>query len=264
MTTIEGENVTDTVLYDVEEGVATITLNRPDKKNAFDQQMLEGAAAAFERAGADDQVRVVVLTGAGDAFCAGGDVSRMGSADAVGQKRTMHEGVHLVPRAIRAVDKPVVARINGAAIGAGLDMALFCDLRIAAEDAVLSEGYINVGLVAGDGGAYLLPRLIGLTRAMELLLTGRRFSGAEAFDLGLVNRAVPAAALDEATAELVTELARKPPQALRVMKRLIQQSLDAQLETAMELAASQVAILASGDEHRDAVAAFRQRRQQPT
>lgn len=253
--------MSDSVLYEVSDGICTITMNAPERRNAFDDDMLHGLAASFDRAGADPDVGVVVFTGAGDSFCAGGDVKEMGSEhDPNVRKAAFTDAIHQVPKAMRRLDKPIIAMMNGAAVGAGFDMALWSDLRIASESAKFSEGYINVGLAAGDGGAYLLPRLIGMGRALELLMTGRVITGREAADLGLVNRAVPRDELEAEAYALAAELASKPRNAMRMMKRLVYQSADASADTAMEVASSQVAILMCGEEHRNAVEEFRNRR----
>jgi enoyl-CoA hydratase/carnithine racemase len=248
------------VRYDVADGIATVTLDNPRAKNAFDPPMLRDVAAALDRAQADDGVRVVVMTGAGDAFCAGGDVKEMGTAtDPTARKTMLFEVVHLVPRALVRMDKPTIAMVNGVAIGAGLDMALACDLRFASSTARMAEGYIDVGLAAGDGGAYFLPRLVGTATALELLLSGRTVSGEDAQRIGMVNRIVEPDQLAEQTYEFARTLAAKPPHALRMMKRLVRQSRDLDFDSAMELASSQVAILQCGEEHREAVQAFRDR-----
>jgi enoyl-CoA hydratase/carnithine racemase len=243
--------------YEVADGICTITMDAPERRNALDAAMLAALPEAFSRAHADESVAVVVLTGAGTAFCAGGDLKAMAADLTPGQRKAdFTDRVHGLARVLERFDKPVVAMLNGAAVGAGLDIALMCDLRIAAETARLSAGYIDVGLVPGNGAAFLLPRLIGLASALDLLLTGRTVTGREAADLGLVNRAVPVEALHAETRALARELAGKPRFAMRMMKRLVYQSLDTTLSVALELASSQVAILQSSPEHRDAVAAF--------
>ena len=162
------------VLYEVEDHVATITLNRPEARNAFTPEMIRLWRESYERARADDEVRVVVVTGRGDTFCSGGNLRDMADGKLVAwdMKRFLRDGVHRVALALRDLDKPVLAAINGAAMGAGLDMALMCDLRVCSDRAKLAETYILFGLVPGDGGAYFLPRLVGLAKALELLLTG--------------------------------------------------------------------------------------------
>jgi enoyl-CoA hydratase/carnithine racemase len=254
------EATSEKVSYDVSAGIATITMNAPEQRNAFDNEMLEALPVAFERARLDADVSVVVFTGAGKAFSAGGDIKSMGTdTDPVVRKADFTDNVHRLPRAIERLDKPIIAMLNGAAVGAGLDMALMCDFRIAAETARFAEGYIGIGLVPGVGGAYLLPRLVGLTRAIELLFTGRSVTGLEAAEIGLVTRAVPDADLERETYALAAQLARMPPIALRTMKRLIYESLNMQFSAALELASSQVAILMCGDEHRAEVSALKER-----
>lgn len=240
--------------------VRVLTMRNEGKLNAFDTPMLDDLTAEIERADADDAVRVVVLTGAGRAFCAGGDTSAMGAdPDPAAHRRFLLEHIHRVPKALRASGTPVIAMINGAAVGAGLDIALACDLRTCADGAVLTEGYIRAGLAAGDGGAWLLPRLIGAGRATEIFLTGRRIAPAEAVQIGLVTSIHEASALREDTITLARRLADNPPEALRAMKRLLHQSQSVGFETGLQLAADTVAILQSGDEHREAVARLRSR-----
>lgn len=249
------------VRYEVADGVCTITMDAPERRNVLDAAMLSALPEAFLQAQADEAVAVVVLTGAGAAFCAGGDLTAMAAdLDSVQRKADFTDNVHGLARVLERLDKPVVAMVNGAVVGAGLDIALMCDLRIAAEDARLSAGYIDVGLVPGNGGAFLLPRLVGLATALDLLFTGRRITGREAAGIGLVNRAVPRDALHAETRVLAVELAGKPRFAMRMMKRLVYQSLDVTFPVALELASSQVAILQSSAEHRAALAAFAGRR----
>ena len=164
------------LLYEVKDRIATITLNRPDKMNAFTGPMIERWAASLHEAQADPNVNVVVVTGAGKAFCSGGDVGRMGAGDPtpLDNKNGLWEHIHRVPKTLEAMDKPVIAMVNGVAVGAGMGMSLMCDVRIASDAARFSTGYVRVGLVPGDGDTYFLPRLIGTARALELV--GERWS----------------------------------------------------------------------------------------
>ena len=154
------------ILFDVKpSGVATLTLNRPEKYNAFTPEMIDQWFAVLSKAADDPAVRVIVLTGAGKAFCAGGDAGKMehrATQDALTQKHFLWRQVHKIPLLMEQMDKPIIAAINGVARGAGLDMALMCDIRFMAESANVGESYINLGLIAGDGGAYYLPKLIGM------------------------------------------------------------------------------------------------------
>ena len=161
------------LLYEVKDRIATITLNRPDKMNAFTGPMIERWAASLQEAQRDSNVNVVIVTGAGKAFCSGGDVGRMGSGDPtpLDNKNGLWEHIHNVPRTLEAMDKPVIAMVNGVTVGAGMGMSLMCDMRIASDQARFSTGYVRVGLVPGDGDTYFLPRLIGTARALELLWT---------------------------------------------------------------------------------------------
>jgi len=190
--------------FDIHERIATLTLNRPDQHNAFNDEMIALWTRALEECLVNDDVRCVVVTGAGKTFCSGGDLQELrgdiGNAAST-QKAKLWEGIHGVAKALHRLDKPVIAAVNGAATGAGMDMALWCDLRFAADSARFAETYVKVGLVPGDGGAWLLPRLIGTSRALELLLTGDFISAERALELGLVNRVYPAAELLEQAAK---------------------------------------------------------------
>src|SRR2546425_905483 len=161
------------LLYEVKDKIATITLNRPDKLNAFTRDMIDAWAKALSAAQADESVNVIVVTGSGRAFCSGGDVGRMreGEPTALDGKNSLWEGVHRVPKTLETVDKPVIAMVNGLAVGAGMGMCVMCDMRVAAESARFSTGYVRVGLVPGDGDTYFLPRLVGAAKALELLWT---------------------------------------------------------------------------------------------
>lgn len=181
--------------WSVADGIGTIRLNRPEQRNAFTFDMVAEWAELLRTARTDDDVRVVVLTGTGDkAFCSGVDLSSISNANPdltpLERKSQLHDQIHRVALELEALDKPVIASINGVAVGAGLDMALMCDLRIASRSARMSEGYVKVGLTPGDGGAYYLPRLVGTSKALELLLTGDFVTADEAHRIGMVNRVV--------------------------------------------------------------------------
>ncbi len=175
--------------YTVEDGIGTILLNRPETKNAFTFAMIDEWAAALRSARTDPEVRVVVVTGAGNAFCSGVDLGEFtgDATDPLAVKSTLHDRIHRVAYALEDLDKPVIAAVSGVAVGAGMDMALMCDIRLLARSARLSEGYIKVGLVPGDGGCYFLPRLIGMAKALELLWTGDFIDAEEALRLGLAS-----------------------------------------------------------------------------
>lgn len=255
------------VLLDVDaEGVATITLNRPDKHNAFTEPMIAEWAAALERCESDAAIKVIVLTGAGKSFCAGGDAGAQkerAESDSLERKHYLYRHVHRIAFLMERIDKPTIAAINGAARGAGMDMALMCDLRLMADSAHLAESYIDVGLIAGDGGAYYLPRLIGTARALELFWTGRKVDAVEAERIGLVNRVVPFAGLMRATQELARRIAAQPFEAVRAFKRAVYQGMHMTLGAHLDMVSSHVALLRDTPEHRTKVSEFLERKRKP-
>jgi 2-(1,2-epoxy-1,2-dihydrophenyl)acetyl-CoA isomerase len=250
------------LLYDVKDRVATITLNRPDKLNAFTGPMITAWAEGLARAQADESVNVVVVTGAGRAFCAGGDVARMGEGEPtpLEHKNELWEHIHRVPKTLEAMDKPVIAMVNGLAVGAGMGMCLMCDLRIASEEARFSTGYVKVGLVPGDGDTYFLPRLIGTARALELLWTADFVEAREAERLGIVNHVVPAAELRDYTYALAARIAEGPQVPIRMIKRLVYQSLRLDLRTHLDLVSSHMAVARKTADHVEGVRAFKEKR----
>ena len=250
------------VLYDVQDHVATLTLNRPEAKNAFSKEMVALWCEGLERARLDDEVRVVVVTGKGDTFCSGGDIREMadGKLRAWDMKRFLWDGVHRIVLAMEDMDKPVIAAINGAAMGAGLDMALMCDLRVCSDRARLAETYILLGLAPGDGGAYFLPRLIGIGRALEMLYTGEPISPQRALEIGLVTRVVAHDDLLAETWALAGKIAAKPPMAVRMMKRAVLQAATSDLRSHLDYISSQLALLSQTDDHREAALAFLEKR----
>lgn len=244
------------------DGIATLTLNRPEQLNAFNLKMIEAWRAALESAEADERVKVVVVTGAGRAFCAGGDFEEMAKfsdMNSLDRKNFLYRNVHRIPLALERMDKPIIAAINGAARGAGLDMALMCDLRLMAQSATLAETYINIGLIAGDAGSWFLPRLIGTARALELFWTGRVVGAEEAERIGMVNRIVPDAELLTAAYELARTIASKPQQAVRFFRRAVYQSQTMALGAHLDMVSSHMAVLEDLPEHRAGIAAFRSR-----
>ena len=234
--------------YSRDGAVATVLLNRPARKNAFTLTMIDLWRDAYLEARRDDQVRVIVVRGEGDAFCAGVDLdaldSEMGN-DPVSYKQFLAERVQRIPLAVEDLDKPIIASISGPAVGAGLDMALMCDLRLAASSARLCESYINIGLVPGAGGCYYLPRIVGMAKAFELLITGDFIDAEEAQRIGLVNQVHGDDELLEKTYELAERIARTPALSLRMMKRTLYQSASTDLRTALELASSNMGIIRS-------------------
>lgn len=263
------------LLFDVQDGIATITLNRPDALNAFSVPMIEAWVAALEACRDREDIRVVVVTGAGRAFCSGGDVRAMREgkgflaqgeeeldthSTALARKNSLWKLIQRVPLTLEQVDKPVIAAVNGDAIGAGLDMALMCDMRIVSDTARLAEGYVKLGIVPGDGGAYFLPKLVGMAKALELLLTGDLIDAKEAERIGLVNRVVPQERLLEEAYALARKIAAQPPVAVRLIKRAAYQSQRTDLRTALDLVSSHMAIVTETEDHLEAVRALLEKR----
>ena len=250
------------LLYEVKDKIATITLNRPDKLNAFTGPMIDASAKALAEAQAHDGVNVIVVTGSGRAFCAGGDVGRMreGKPTPLENKNQLWENIHRVPRTLEAMDKPVIAMVNGLAVGAGMGMCLMCDVRIASEEARFSTGYVRVGLVPGDGDTYFLPRLVGAAKALELLWTADFVDAQEALRLGIVNRVVPAGDLAQQTRAFAEQIAGGPQIPIRMIKRLVYQSLRLDLRTHLDLVSSHMAVVRETADHAEGVAAFKEKR----
>ena len=250
------------VLYRTEGHIAIITLNRPEAKNAFSLEMIHLWRQFLEEAKQDQQVRVIIVTGKGDTFCSGGDIRDMaeGKLRSWEMKKFLWEGVHRIVLTLEDLDKPMIAAINGAAMGAGLDMAIMCDLRVCSDRARLAESYILLGLVPGDGGAYFLPRLVGIAKALELLLTGDVMGPQEALELGLVNRVVPHDRLMEETIILAEKIADKPPLAIRMMKRAVYQAQTSTLRSHLDYISSQLALLSETEDHQEAARSFLEKR----
>lgn len=251
--------------YGVENGVGTILLNRPERKNAFTVEMVDRWAEVLREVRRDDAVGVVVVTGTGDAFCSGGELSGLAPGEEGGpttyeRKSFLTEHVHQVALALEDLDKPVVAAVNGVAVGAGMDMALMCDMRFMARSARMSQGYIKVGLVPGDGGCYWLPRLCGTAKALELILTGDPVDAEEALRIGVVNRVYDDEALMEETRAFAERLAAGPPTITRMVKRAVYQSARSDLRTSLDLISSHMAVVQSMEEHAEAFNAFREKR----
>ncbi len=251
------------VLYQKCGNIATITLNRPEMKNAFSSQMIKLWREYLEKVKEDDDVRVAILTGNGDTFCSGADLREInkGRLRLWNMKRFLWEGVQRIALTLEDLDKPIIAAINGHAMGAGLDMALMCDLRICSDRAKLGESYILIGVVPGDGGAYFLPRLVGIGKALELLLTGDVLNAKEALAIGLVNRVVPHESLMEETMALAEKIANKPPLAVRMTKRAVYQAQMSSLRHHLDYISSQLALLSETEDHQEAVRSFIEKRE---
>jgi 2-(1,2-epoxy-1,2-dihydrophenyl)acetyl-CoA isomerase len=247
--------------------IATLTIARADKLNALGE---DGDGAAFqaqcEAINADQDIRCVILTGAGRAFSAGGDVKAMqqrtgnfaGSpAEIAGRYRN---NIHRIARSLHSLQVPLIAAVNGAAIGLGCDLACLADIRIAAENAKFAVTFLKIGLIPGDGGSWILPRTIGLSRASELLFTGDTIDAKQAAEWGLVSYVVPPEQLMEAARALAMRIAQQPPQALRLAKTLLRQGQTASYDTMLELSAAAQGLMHHTKDHHEGIAALLEKR----
>ena len=251
------------LLFDVSGGIAIMTLNRPDKLNAFTGEMLHGLVAALDECDARDDVRVAILTGAGRGFCSGGDVGGMGGAadnrPHVTKRRIWRE-IQAFPKRAARFEKPLLAAVNGVATGGGMDLALACDIRVAAQSARFAETYARIGLLPGGGGAWFLPRLVGQARALEMLWTAEFIDADQALGIGLVNHVWPDAELMQETIRLAERIAAMPPLSVQLIKRAVAQGMAADMTTAFDLISSHIALARAGHDHPEAIAAFREKR----
>lgn len=244
-------------------GVLTLTMNRPEVYNAFNETMLDELGEAVEAAAQDDTVRCIVLTGAGKAFGSGQDVRVFATSHAEGPLTGTSVGLqkyHRIINAIRTMPKPVIAAVRGVAAGASCNVALACDMRIAAEDARFIEAFARIGLVPDAGGGFFLPRLVGFGKALELAMLAEEVSGPEAERIGLVNKCVPVAEFEAATKAFAQKLANGPTRAYGLIKELMNKSLESDLATLLRLEGELQDQAFRTEDHREGVAAFLQKR----
>lgn len=245
--------------FSIEDGIATILLDRQERMNAFTFEMIAAWTEALQQCRIDPAIKVVVVTGSGSAFCSGGDVIEM--ADRLNQepaqrKAELFEKIQRIPLTLEDLDKPVIAAMNGVATGAGLDLALMCDLRYAAKSARFAETYTKVGLVPGAGGAHFLPRIVGTAKALELFFTADFVDADEALRIGLVNKVIDDHRLMEEVMAIARRIAKAPELPLRFIKRAIYQGLRNDLRTNLDLISSHYAVVTSTQEHKAAVDRF--------
>ncbi len=252
-----------------EGAIAIVTLNQPEKRNPISgTDTIEALETAMRGLDADLAVRAVILTGAGSAFSSGGDLKTMVGAKTplrdplpAQTRRNYKAGIQRLPLLFEALDVPVIAAVNGPAIGAGCDLACMCDVRIAGESAKFAESFVKLGIVPGDGGAWLLPRIVGFARASELALTGDMLDAQEALACGLVSRVVPDDELLDAARAIAASIAANPPHAVRLTKRLLREGYRASLANILELSAAMQALGHATADHDEAVDAFLAKRQ---
>ncbi len=259
--------MSDPVLFEKDGPVVTLTLNRHETRNAISEdEMVNAIVAHCATINADKSVRVAIITGAGSAFSSGGNVKDMkdkngmfgGTAEEI--RDGYRNGIQRIPLAVSALEVPIIAAVNGAAIGAGCDLAMMCDMRIASEKALFAESFVKVGLIPGDGGAWFLPRVIGQARANEMSFTGEPVDAEKALAWGMVSQVVAPDELMNAANNLAARVAANPPHALRMTKRLLKESNDTSLPSILELSASLQALAHQTKDHEEAVDAILSKR----
>ena len=253
----------ETILSETVDGILTLTLNRPDVLNAVTDTMLAELQDALRSAERNAAVRCIVLTGAGRGFCAGQDLNAR-SAAADGRRVSVGEhlrhGYNPLVQRIRGIEKPVIAAVNGVAAGAGANLALACDLRIASETASFVQAFVKIGLAPDSGGTVFLPMLVGYAKAAELAFTGDRIGAEESLRLGLVNQVVPAAALMQTTHALATRLAALPTRAIGLTKRAFNRAMMPNLDAILDYEADMQELASRTTDHTEGVAAFLEKR----
>lgn len=253
----------DELLFEVENGVASFTLNRPEKRNSFTDEMVQQWIAQLEECKHRGDVKVILFTAVDKTFSAGGDTS--GLAEKAKQtplqaKERMMANTQALTRKVSEIDKPLIAAVNGAAVGGGMDLALMCDVRLASENARFAETYAKMGLVPGVGGSWMLPRLIGTAAALDMFWTSRWVAADEALRLGIVNRVFPEDTFRDEVKAYVEGIAQAAPMSVRYIKRLVQQGMNTDLHTHLDTLSSHLALIRTGNDHQEAVAAFKEKR----
>jgi enoyl-CoA hydratase/carnithine racemase len=256
------------VSYEKSGRVATITLNRPESRNAIATlEDCDQFAEALWQANDDGEINAVILTGAGKSFCAGGDLKAIRERSGIGPRGTpdgtranYRRGVHTIIKALADVEVATIAAINGHAIGLGLDIGVLCDIRLAGASAKMASSFVKVGIIPGDGGAWILTNAIGATRAAELVLTGDAIDADEALRIGLVSRVTPDGTLMEEARALAARIAVNPPRSVRLAKRLLREAQHGRLSDVLELSAAFQALAHETRDHKEAVDAFTEKR----
>lgn len=253
----------DELTLEVDGNVAMFTLNRPERRNAFTDEIILRWTEQLEECRLSPDIAVIVFAARGDSFCAGADTSRLGGAGAltpVASRDRMTSVAHAFVRKVASIDKPIIAAVNGAAVGGGMDLALMCDIRIASESARFAETYAKMGLLPGVGGAWFLPRIVGTSVALDLLWSGRWVDAAEAKMLGLVTEVVADADLAAHVKNYAEKLARSAPLSVRAIKKLAYQGQTITLDTHLDTLASQLAVVRTSEDHAEALAALKEKR----
>ena len=247
----------ETIILEKKDYIATITLNRPDRLNALNDQMADELNDVSVSIDGDDEVRVVVITGAGRAFCSGADLK----GERTGRSEIGHDLADRIFAALNNIEKPIIASINGVAVGGGCTMTLSCDIRIASEEAKFQLPFTRLGICTELGSSYLLPRLIGMGKASELLLTSKMIDAKEAKEIGLVNQVVPADELVKTTHEMASSIAKLPPLSVKMNKRGLRQAMNTDLPSQLRYEALATAYLSGTEDAKEAIKAFQEKRE---
>lgn len=248
------------LLYHSEGGLVTITLNRPIVYNALNDEITFELQDAFKKVSADDHIRVVILTGAGKAFCSGQDLKDSATRPKRSFKESLRKRYNPIILAIRNLPKPIICRLNGVAAGAGCSLALACDIIIASDEARLIEIFVNIGLVPDSGSSYFLPRIVGIAKSFELFTKGNSINAREGLELGIINRVVPINSLDSTVKEYSDYFATAPTKAIGLIKRMLQRSATSSLEEMLEYEAYCQEIAGGTEDHKEGVKAFMEKR----
>lgn len=249
-----------TILFEISGRKATITLNRPEAFNAFNNDMSYELQAAVREVTKNNAVRVVIMTGAGKAFCSGQDLKEIQGAETRSLAESIHQRYNPLIKGMRNLPKPIICKLNGIAAGAGCSLALACDLIIASDNAALLEAFVNVGLVLDSGSSYFLPRLVGAARAFELATSGKKISAQEAWQFGIINKVVPAAELDKAVDEAAEYYSTAPTKAIGMIKKMLNKSFHSDLDAMLESEAYHQEIAGYSKDYKEGVKAFAEKR----
>ncbi len=248
------------LLLEIENGIGKITLNRPDFYNAFNDEMSYEMQDALKQVAKNPDVRVVVITGAGKAFCSGQDLKAISGAKNRSLSDSLYKRYNPIIKAMRNMPKPIIGRINGVAAGAGCSLALACDMTVASEKASLIEVFVNVGLVLDSGSSYFLPRLVGFAKAFELATMGSKVTAQEALNLGMINKVAPEEELDNAVKELTDYYSKAPTKAIALMKNMLNKSFHSDLEEMLQYEAYCQEIAGNSNDYKEGVQAFVEKR----
>ncbi|MBI5947508.1 MAG: enoyl-CoA hydratase/isomerase family protein [Chloroflexi bacterium] len=259
----------EAILYDVEDGVATITLNKPERLNAFDNQMLTEWHDAIVAADQDGDVRAIIITGAGRGFCSGMNVAAEVSGSGVlrteatvaTRRHSLRDRVHPIPRALIQLEKPYIAAINGAAAGAGMDMATMADIRFASTTARMGMTYVRMGLFPGDGGTYTLPRIVGTQRALDMIWTGKMITAQEALEIGYLMAVYEPDELLPRVKEYAKQIARGPATAVQLSKKMVYRSANISFDDHLDFAQMAMFVAQSTEDAREGPRAFVEKRE---